>query len=371
MSRGGATWSRGRAGHETDCQARERSLLYRPERDTGAFVSHGPRHLSHERTRSLILVTGAAGLLGRELVRVLVGRGGGLRALDIVPIPGRPIPDVEHVAGDLVDAGACRRAVEGVRAVVHAAAVQFHSPGCPRFRIEPYFRRNVAMTRRLLDASVEAGVERFVFVSSDMVYGPPREVPLREQAPTRPAGPYGRSKVACEGDCRAAHGAIREVTILRPCVTVGPGRLGLLRSLFDRVRAHRAIPVLGDGRNRHHLVAVEDVAEACRRALDHDGGGTFNVGSRDPATVRDLLTDLCRRAGSRSRLLPLPAGPGQLGLGLLWSVRLSPLNPEQFRIAPLDYVLDTTAARTQLGFEARLPDTDCLYAAYRWYVGGE
>jgi dTDP-glucose 4,6-dehydratase len=329
----------------------------------------------HERTRALILVTGAAGLLGREVVRILAGRGGAVRApavraIDLVPNPDRPPTSVQHVVGDLVDAGVCRDAVQGVQAVVHAAAVQFHSPGRPRFQIEPYFRRNVEMTRRLLDASVEAGVERFVFVSSDMVYGPPRELPLREGAATRPVGPYGRSKVACEGDCRAAHGGIPEVTILRPCVIVGPGRLGLLRTLFDRVRAHRAIPLLGDGSNRHHLVAVDDVAEACRLALEHGGGGTFNIGSQEPATVRDLMGDLCRRAGSRSRLVPLPAGPGQLGLGLLWSLRLSTLNPEQFRIAPLDYVLDTTAARDDLGFEARHHDTDSLFATYRWYVEG-
>lgn len=320
----------------------------------------------------MILVTGAAGLLGRGVVRMLAERGGRVRALDLVPSPDRPLPPlpgVEHVTGDLMDAGVCRRAVTGVRAVVHAAAVQFHSPGRPRVRIEPWFRRNVEMTRRLLDASLAAGVERFVFVSSDMVYGPPRQVPMREDAPTRPVGPYGRSKVACEGDCRAAQGAIPHVTILRPCLIVGPGRLGLLRRLFDRVRAHRAIPVLGDGGNRHHLVAADDMAEASRLALEHDGGGTFNVGSREPATVRDLMTDLCRRAGSRSRLLPLPAGPARLGLGLLWSVRLSPLNPEQYRIAPLDYVLDISAARAGLGFEARHPDTDSLFAAYRWYVG--
>jgi dTDP-glucose 4,6-dehydratase len=316
----------------------------------------------------VILVTGSAGVLGREVVRTIAGRGCPVRALDVVRAETPDLPCVERRLGDLEDRDVCRRAVEGVRAVVHAAALQFHSPGCPRFWIESYFRRNVTMTRCLLDAAIAAGVERFVFVSSDMVYGPPRELPIGEEAPLRPVGPYGRSKVASETDCRAACGRIAQVTILRPCVLVGPGRLGLLKPLFDRVRAHRAIPVLGDGTKRHHVVAVSDAAEACRLALVRDGGGTFNIGSPEPSTVNDLLSNLCQRVGSRSRLLPLPEGPSRLGLRLLWSVRLSPLNPEQFLIAPLDYVLDTKAARTGLGFEARQHDTDSLFAAFRCYV---
>lgn len=291
-----------------------------------------------------------------------------VRALDRVPIAGPAPPGVENHLGDLTRPEVCREAVRGVRAVVHAAALQYHSHDRPRFGIEPYFQRNVEMTRRLLDASVEAGVERFVLVSSDMVYGPQRGAPFHEGAPTRPAGPYGASKVVSEGHCRAAHGAIPQVTILRPCVIVGPGRLGLLATLFDRVRRHAALPMFGPGANRHHLVATGDVARACRRALAHEGGGTFNIGADRPSTVRGLLGDLCRRAGSRSRLLALPAGPARAALGLLWSLGLSPMSPEQFRIAPLDHTLDTTAARTELGFDPRQSDADALFATYEWYV---
>jgi len=71
---------------------------------------------------------------------------------------------------------------------------------------------------------------------------------------------------------------------------------------------------------------------------------------------------------SRSRLVSVPVAPAWLALDLLWSLRLSPLNPEQYRIAPLDYVLDTAAARSGLGFQPRHHDTDAMFEAYRGYA---
>jgi len=316
----------------------------------------------------MILVTGAAGFLGREVVRQLAERGETVRALDVVEDRSPAIANVERVTGDLVDPSVCRAAVQEVEAVVHAAAVQFHTPGCPRFRIEPFFRRNAAMTHALLDAAADAKVGRFVFVSSDMVYGPPDDGLLREDAPTRPVGPYGRSKVASEAHCRAARERIADVTVLRPSVIIGPGRLGLMQKLFDLVRSGRAVPMFGPGDNRHHMIAVDDLARACLLALDRPTNGTFNIASQNPPTTRAMLAELCRRAGSRSKLVALPTRLMQLGLSALWSVRLSPMNPEQYLIAPVDYVLDTSAARNDLAFVARHHDTDTMFETYRWYV---
>lgn len=316
----------------------------------------------------MILVTGAAGLLGREVVRELGAHGASVRGLDVVPAPDPRLPGYQARTGDLLDPAVCRWALEGVSAVVHAAAVQFHTPGCPRVRLERFFGRNIAMTGHLLQACQAAGIERFVFVSSDMVYGALRAGPMREDGPTRPAGPYGRSKLAGEDQCRRAREGIAHVVILRPSMTIGPGRLGLLKRLFDRVRTDRPIPMLGHGANRHHMIAVDDLARACRLALSHPGHGTYNIGSRKPTPVRDLLAEVCRRAGSRSRLVAMPAAPAVMVLDLLWRVRLSVMNPEQYLIAPRDYVLDTSAARAELGFEARHRDVDALFATYRWYL---
>ena len=98
--------------------------------------------------------------------------------------------------------------------------------------------------------------------------------------------------------------------------------------------------------------------------------GEYNIGSDDPPTVRDMLQELCRRAGSRSRLFPLPVGLTQAALATLWTVRLSPMNPAQFLIAPEDYVLDTSRAKQELGWQPTRGDTESMHATYEWYVSG-
>lgn len=224
----------------------------------------------------MILVTGAAGLLGRELVARLADRGVACRALDHHLADARRGDNASgfnrsHAAprdartdtfrGDLLDPADCRRACAGVRAILHAAARQHHSHP-PRWGRERFFRANAAMTANLVDAAVAGGVDHIVYVSSDMVYGLPPGRPLRETDPPRPIGPYGRSKLAGERICEAARASGLCVTVLRPRLIVGPGRLGVLTKLFDRIRAGRPIPMLGDGSNRYQMVSVAEIGRA-------------------------------------------------------------------------------------------------------------
>jgi len=322
------------------------------------------------RSRSLaparVLVTGAAGLLGRELAATLATGGQAVRGIDLAE-PGPRWPPDRWVSGDLRSDDACRQACDGVSAVIHAAARQHHSR-MPRRGRERFFHANVTMTRTILRAAVEAGVGHFIDVSSDMVYGMPRGRPFVETDVPCPIGPYGRSKLEGEAVCAAARGRSLIVTILRPRLIVGPGRLGVLTRLFDRVRRGRAVPVFGPGHHRYQMVAVADVASACAMALARPCDGVLNLGSDDPPTVRELLGDLCRRAGTTSRIVSMPCGAANAALWALHAVRLAPLSPEQFRIAGADYVLDTTRAREQLGWRPRFSDAEMLWQAYRAYL---
>lgn len=313
-----------------------------------------------------ILITGASGLLGFELVRSLAAEGHAIRAFDRLP-PRADAAIAETFTADLRDAPAIERACAGVEAIIHCAAVQHHS-NPPRRGRERFFMQNIEATASLLGAAKAGGIERICHISSDMVYGMPPGRPLRESDSTRPIGPYGRSKLGCE---RLVEASGLRASILRPRLIVGPGRLGILRPLFDRIRAGKLIPVFGDGRNRYQMVAVADVAAAARAAIAGGAVGTFNIGSAAPPVVNDLLGGVIERAGSGSRLLHIPAAPSQAALWTLHAAGIAPLVPEQFRIAPCDYTLDHSRARAELGWEPRLSDGEMLWQAYAAYIGRE
>jgi dTDP-glucose 4,6-dehydratase len=315
------------------------------------------------------VVTGAGGLLGQELLRQLTRAGARVRGVDVNPLCALPAAaGVEHHIGDLLTPAACDRACRGASVVVHAAARQYHSSP-PRRTRHAFFQANVRMTENVVRAALDARVRQLVMVSSDMVYGLPPGRPLREDDPPRPIGPYGRSKLASEEICLRAREHGLKVTILRPRLIIGPGRLGVLRQLFDRVREGRWIPLIGSGENRYQMVSVADAARACVLALRRPLDEIFNLGSDNPPAVRTLLSELIAAAGSRSRLRPLPVGPAVAGMLVLDALGLAPLAPEQFRIAGVDYVLDTSMARQRLGWKPQDHDTDMLVAAYRAYVG--
>ncbi|MCH7812521.1 MAG: NAD(P)-dependent oxidoreductase [Planctomycetes bacterium] len=313
-----------------------------------------------------VAVTGAAGLLGRVVCDRLRETGNLARAADLA-FERSVAGDLGRVAGNLLDPAHCRELCAGATTLIHAAAVQYPA-GPPRWDRDRFFDANVAMTGNVTKAAVEAGVGHVVLISSDMVYGLPRGRPMRESDPPLPIGPYGRSKLACEGLVLALRERGLTATVLRPRLIVGAGRLGVLKRLFDRIRTHRAVPIIGNGSNRYQMIATSDVADACLRAVERRADGVFNLGSDDPPTVYQLLDELRLRAHSRSALARLPASVVVAGLGLLDLFRVAPLAPEQFRIAPVDYVLDTTAAKAALGWRPGLTDAEALWQAYRSYL---
>lgn len=314
----------------------------------------------------MILITGSSGLVGRELVRQLLDAKEAVRGLDIVDVPRAGL---DHVRGDLLEPAVCRAAVTGADVVIHTAALQHHS-GLPRWGRRKFFSANIETTRNIVEAAATARVRHLVFLSSDMVYGEPRGAPFTESDRPNPIGPYGWSKVESEQVCESARARGMCVTILRPRLIVGPGRLGVLQKLFDRIRAGRTVPILGSGDHRYQMVSVADVAAACIAAVRRPMNETFNLGSAHPPSVRELLTHVIRLAGSDSRLVSLPRAAARAALWTLHAFRVSPLAPEQFRIADIDYVLDTTKARDTLDWQAKLEDADMLWSAYETYVAG-
>jgi nucleoside-diphosphate-sugar epimerase len=298
-------------------------------------------------------VTGGSGFIGRHLLRRLVADGHRVRSLDLEPLD---LAGVEAIVGDVRDPDAVRRLCCDADVVVHAAAA-LPITGSRR----ELWSVNVDGTRTVLDAA--GASDRLVVVSSGVVYGlqPP---PVREDAAPSPIEPYGRAKLAAEELARAA-GAV----VLRPTAVVGPERRGLYSILCRWIDEGRRVYVLGSGRTRYQLLAIEDLVEAILLAAERGRNGeAYNLGATEVRTVREELETLIRRAGSSSTVGSLPALPARLALATFAAMRLSPLSPWHYRSGGRDVVLDVGKAAHELGWRPRFSNADALAATHRWLL---
>jgi dTDP-glucose 4,6-dehydratase len=310
------------------------------------------------------VITGGSGFVGSRLAAALHARGEKVVVFDIAPPADS---SVEFVAGNIQHPGDIARLRLAPGDIVHhLAARQFHGSVPQNHRDSWFTAVNATGTRHLLNAMSKSGADRMVFFSTDMTYGPPTSSPVLPTHPQAPIGPYGRSKLAAEKLIIAAGNDFGlGATIFRPRLIAGAGRLGILAKLFRLVSWNLPVPMIGSGHNRYQMIAVEDCVAAALRSVEFGcPAGPFNLGSAAPPTVRELLTDLIARAGSRSMLVPTPAGQVQAVLGALDRAGLTLLYPEQFAIADSDYVLDTASTTAALDWSPVRRDQDIIFEAF-------
>jgi dTDP-glucose 4,6-dehydratase len=317
------------------------------------------------------VIVGGDGFVGRHLARLLADRGeqvliAGIRQSDLdiyarVPFVPVDVTRPEEVAALPVEADD----------VVYHLAARMLVPIKPRpERHEWFFSVNHRGTENLLRHVHERGCTRFVYFTTDMVYGRTRSVPKTEDHPRDPLGPYGGSKHASEQACERYRERGLRVTIFRPRLIIGPGRLGILARLFRLIDLGLPVPVIGNGRTHYQFISVFDCASAAAAAADKGvPNAAYNLGSLDPPTVDALLKGLIREAGSRSFLLHAPAGLVKPVLGALDWIGLPLMDPEQYLIADEDCIVDVSKAERELGWRPHYRDDDMLLAAYREYRG--
>jgi nucleoside-diphosphate-sugar epimerase len=311
----------------------------------------------------LYAISGGAGFLGLHLSRRLLATGHQVRTLDVARLDDAELEGtVEELRGDVRNLDEVRALVAGADVVVHAAAALPIQASRASIRSV-----NVGGTENVLSAARDASVRRVVFISSTAVYGVPEKHPIEEDDPLVGVGAYGESKIDAEALCRVA--AV-ETTIIRPKTFIGPERLGVFEILFDWIREGRRIYILGRGYNHYQLLAVEDLVDAIVRAAEVPEAAreTFNVGATEFGTVRSDLQALIDRAGSSSRLRPIPVKPAELALRALELARLSPLAEWHYKTAHKDSFVDVSKAQRLLGWQPRLSNSQTLIETYDWYL---
>lgn len=249
-----------------------------------------------------ILVTGAAGFIGRWLVAELLDRGHTVLPLDnlaagsrenLAELAGHPnILPLE--VGDVRDAETCRRVVTDVDAIAHLAAsisVQdsIDDPATT-------FANDVVGTFNLLEAARPRSA-RFLFMSTCMVYDrATTPAGISEEHRTKPASPYAASKLSGEALTLSYHYAYgMATTVVRPFNTYGPfqrsvGEGGVVAIFTRKALALEPLVIYGDGRQTRDLLYVTDCARFVADALLSDAavGRILNAGSGVDVSVNDL-----------------------------------------------------------------------------------
>jgi len=251
-----------------------------------------------------VLVTGGAGMIGAAVVRRLLrDPDWEVRVADQREPPAWMREGCELRLGDMCELEIARAALHDCSHVIHLAAIV---GGIANFHKLPFTLTEVnnALTGALVHASVDAGVERFLYVSSSMVFERATEFPTTEEhvlSCPMPRSAYGFSKLAGEVYTRAAHDehGLR-YTICRPFNAYGPGELpdprepGIAHAVPDLIHKTLAgqnpLEIFGSGEQTRTLTHIDDIADGIVTALGAPEAENedFNISASEELTVAEI-----------------------------------------------------------------------------------
>ena len=304
-----------------------------------------------------ILVTGGAGFIGSHLTEALVKQGHDVRVLDDLSSGHvenlRAVrADVDLRRGDCADLPTARRAVKGMEAVFHEAAV----PSVARSVKDPALahRSGATATINVLLAARDAGVRRVVYAGSSSVYGNTKELPKRETLRPRPLSPYAVSKLAGEEYLRIfaeLYGletlTLRYFNVFGPRQDPGSPYSGVI-SLFTTALLRGKRPVIyGNGHQSRDFTYVANVVKGNLLALRAKGaqGQAVNLATGRRITLLDLLSELGRITGRPARAELRPPREGDVRHSLA----------------------DIALARRLLGYKPSVSFEEGLRRTVEWY----
>ena len=303
-----------------------------------------------------ILITGGAGFIGSNFVRYWrkAHPRDSVTVLDLLTYAGSRKaaedlrgPNVRFIRGDVADPRAVGAAMRGCRTVFHFAAEthvdrSIHDSG-------RFVRTNVLGTQRLLESARLSGIERFVMISTDEVYGSVAKGSAGEDARLAPNSPYAASKAAADLLCRSyvrTHGT--PVVITRCCNNYGPRQFPekVIPLFITNLLQGLPVPVYGDGRNVREWIHVDDHARAVDLASRKGRPGEiYNIGTGRRLSNLELAGMLLKAAGAgRESLRFVKDRPGH----------------------DLRYALDSSKIRG-LGWRPRIGLREGLMETVAWY----
>lgn len=313
-----------------------------------------PPH-SGEIPMATVLITGAAGFIGRALTSALKGAHY-IVAVDLREVPeAQRMPGVTYATADIGDPklGAIFRTYQP-QTVVHLASV-VAAGGDP----ERDYAIDVLGTKNVLSASLDAGAKHIVVTSSGAAYGyyADNPVPLRESDPLRGNDdfPYSRHKRLVEemlAEWRAKYPQLKQ-TVFRPCTVLGPGTNNQITAIFARPM----VVGLSGTTTPFSLISELDVVEALAKAVNETKDGVYNLAGDGTLSLREIAEILGKR------FLPLPPALLKSALWVLNKLGLTKLGPEHVKFIQFRPVLANEKLKAEFGYAPRL-DARAVFDRY-------
>ncbi|MEP0003463.1 MULTISPECIES: SDR family oxidoreductase [Marinobacter] len=267
-----------------------------------------------------VLVTGASGFVGRYLSKTLLIREdvsltGAVRVVGPYDFPSS-VP-----VGEINEETDWSLALPNKQVVVHTAARVHIMNDEVADPINAFRQINVAGTLNLARQSAEAGVRRFLFLSSIKVNGEetPLGTPFTASDSPMPKDDYGTSKMEAElGLLKISRETGMEIVIIRPPLVYGPGVKGNFATMVELVK--RGVPLpFGSIRNKRSLVGLDNLVDLVITCIDHPAAANqvFLAGDGVDLSTTDLFRGIAGALGKSPRLIPVPPGLLKFGATML------------------------------------------------------
>ena len=321
----------------------------------------------------MIVVTGAPGHIGNNLVRGLLSRGLRVRCMALKGESLKPLDgmDVEVVEGDVRDASSLDRAFLGADAVFHLASVISLIPG----HMDLLEQVNVRGARNVAEACLRTGVKRLVYTSSIHAFvEPPHGIPIDESATLDPSQVLmAYSKTKAQGTLEVLDVAAKglDVVVMFPTGVIGPydykpSEFGQM--ILDYSRGKLPVRIRGG----YDFVDVRDVAEGHIQALLKGPPGSKYILHGEWISVDDIMKEISFATGRPVPRLCLPPGLARFAAGAVtaYSARTGkkpPFNADSFNTLQGNSLVRTEKAEKELGFSPR-PISRSIRDSVEWFI---
>ncbi|MDD4872651.1 MAG: NAD-dependent epimerase/dehydratase family protein [Kiritimatiellae bacterium] len=320
-----------------------------------------------------VLVTGATGFTGSNLVKKLCSAGLHVKAI------ARSSSKVEHLKdldiqwyrGDVFDEYTVNQAIKDAEYVFHVAAAFREA----KYGDDFYHKVHVISTQLLAKAALNnPGFKRFIHISTMGVHGHIENPPANEESPFSPGDIYQHTKAEAELWIRDfAVTNHLPLTVIRPTGIYGPGDHRLFK--IFKMAAGPVFPILGSGKCLYHLIHVDDLTNIMLLAATHPAaaGQVFLAGNDQPIPLEQMVSIIAKTIGRKPKVIRLPVWPFFL-IGDICEAVCKPFGIEppiyRRRVAffTKDRAFDTSKMRSMLGYNCIYSNETGLQQTAQWYL---